>query len=85
MPCPQVNLRAAVDHLHGVACCVQQVAEVATADAPLPQVQRGMATKLTKDRMVSIPKKATLNMKLLLVPATQYGVGSSISMIKFCW
>lgn len=49
----QVNLRAAVDHLAGVACAVQQVEEVATADAPLPQVQRGMATKLTKDRMVS--------------------------------
>jgi hypothetical protein len=49
----QVNLRAAVDHMHGVACAVQQVQEVATADAPLPQVARGMTTKLTKDRMVS--------------------------------
>jgi hypothetical protein len=49
----QVNLHAAVDHMHGVACAVQQVQEVATADAPLPQVQRGMTTKLTKDRMVS--------------------------------
>jgi hypothetical protein len=50
--CLQVNLRAAVDHMQGVACAVQQVQEVATADAPLPQVQRGMTTKLTKDRMV---------------------------------
>jgi hypothetical protein len=49
-----VNLRAAVDHMHGVACAVQQVAEVATADAPLPQVARGMTTKLTKDRMVRL-------------------------------
>jgi hypothetical protein len=55
----QVNLRAAVDHMQGVACAVQQVQEVATADAPLPQVGRGMTTKLTKDRMVrSIPQAA---------------------------
>uniref|UniRef100_A0A383VYI9 Uncharacterized protein n=1 Tax=Tetradesmus obliquus TaxID=3088 RepID=A0A383VYI9_TETOB len=50
---PKVNLRAAVDHMHGGACAVQTVHEVATADAPLPQVARGMTTKLTKDRMLA--------------------------------
>lgn len=50
---PKVNLRAAIDHMHGGACAVQTVHEVATADAPLPQVARGMTTKLTKDRMLA--------------------------------
>lgn len=50
-----LNLRAAVDHMSGPACTVRQVQEVATTEEPAARIERGMTTKLSKDRMVSPP------------------------------
>eukprot|EP00877_Chromochloris_zofingiensis_P001646 jgi/Chrzof1/11482/UNPLg00414.t1 len=48
-----IDLRAGVDHLAGEACAVRHVHAPRTLHSEGTRVQRGMVTKIVKDRLVT--------------------------------